>query len=40
MPSVYSIDILYGLAGLSPAQAIRASRRISPMPLRHKFARM
>ena len=39
MPSVYSMVARYGLAGLSPSQAIRASRRISPMPVRHKIAR-
>jgi hypothetical protein len=29
----------YGLAGLSPSQAMCASRRISLTPLRHKIAR-
>ena len=29
----------YGLAGLSPSQAVRVSRRIRAMPSRHKFAR-
>ena len=36
MPSVYSIVARYGLAGLSPSQAICASRRISSTPSRHK----